>query len=499
MMDSPPGPYAELVDEYERYKHLEGASAVLQWDQYVTMPDEGAAARSEQLSTLSSLTQRQLTGSRLGGLLDDVDEAALSERRRAVVREIRREYERATRVPERIEAELSELRSAAHSAWNEAREADDFDVFAPHFEALVEKKREYANAVDPDAEPYETLVGEFFPQLEYETVERILRAVESELVPLLDRIRRSDVELDTDAIHGEYDDQAQLAAARELLDTLGYDWKRGRLDSVETPFTLGFPSDARVCTSTHESLYRTLWTTAHEGGHAFYALGLPDEEYGTPLGEDRGTFVSEAEASFWECHVFGRRGFWETFMPTLTESIPDLEATAAEAYESVTHVRERNPVWMEADELTGQLHILLRFEIERDLVNGDLAVEDVPEMWNAKTEEYFDITPESLAEGCLQDVHWAQGNFGYFPTYTLGHVLAAQVAAAMERDLGDVDELLREGAFDAVLEWHRDTLHRHGQRYTTPELIRRATGDDLSADSFVDYVTGKYADLYGLS
>ncbi|EMA17033.1 carboxypeptidase M32 [Haloarcula amylolytica] len=490
--------YDRLLEKYTEFNHLQSAKGVLEWDQYVMMPEGSTSTRSKQMSTLSSLAQNRITDSEFGELLDELDGDELSEEEQAVTREIRREYDKATRVPAKIEEELSELTSKAQSAWNEAKDSDDFSVFAPHLKSIVEKKREYANAINPDADPYETLVADFFPQVEYDTVERTLLKIENELVPLLKQIQESEVELNTDALHGDYDDDEQLAVARDLLELLGYDWSRGRLDTFDMPFTFGLPSDARICTWTDRSLYQTLWTTAHEGGHAFYAQGLPEDEFGTPLGEARGTFVHESQSSFWECHVFGNRAFWEAFLPSVTERFPDIDATPEEAYESVNSVRERNPLWVEADELTGQIHILLRFEIERDLINGEITVDEVPNVWNDRTEEYFGMRPETVEEGCLQDIHWSIGNIGYFPTYTLGHVLSAQVAAALERDIGDIGELIREGDFAALLEWQREHVHQHGQRYTTPELIRKVTGEDLSADYFIKYVSDKYTDLYDL-
>lgn len=498
MTDAEADPYAELLERYREVACLRGTLGVLEWDEYVTMPEGGGPVRNEQTSALSSLAQERLCDPAVGELLAELDDADLPAEERAVTREIRSEYETATRIPDELEAELSEVTAEARQAWTEAKEADDFGTFAPHLEAIVEKKREYANAIDPDSEPYETLVADFFPQVEYDTVERILFRLEDELLPLLESIRERDVELATEALHGDHDDDEQFTAARDLLDVLGFDWSRGRLDTFEQPFTFGLPSDARVCTWTDRSLYQTLWTTAHEGGHALYAQGLPAEAYGTPLGEKRGVFVDEAQASFWECHVFGHRAFWDVFLSTVAERFPDVDATPREAYESVNHVRERNPVWVEADELTTQLHILLRFQIERDLVDGDLDVEEVPAVWNDRTESYFGVRPDTVAEGCLQDIHWSIGRIGYFPTYTLGHVLSAQFAAAVERDLGDLGALIREEDFDALREWHRENVYRHGQRYTTSELVRRATGESLTADHFVDYVTEKYTDLYGL-
>lgn len=498
-MSGPPTPaYERLLDHYRRFTSLQGANATLLWDEYVTMPEGGRDIRSTQRATLETLAQDQLTGPEIEEAFETLDEDQLTDAEAANVREIRQEYERRATVPAAITEALSEAQSEAHPAWKEAKAADDFDVFAPHLREIVEKKREYALAVDPDADPYETLVGEFVPQLDFETVERTLREVRDELVPLLERIHEADASPNTDAVHGNYDGDEQFDAARDLLDRLQFDWDRGRLDTFDQPGTFGLPSDARICTWTDRSLYQTLYTTAHECGHGLYAQGLPEEHYGTPLGEDRGVFVNESQAAFWENHVFAHRAFWDDFLPELRARFPDVTATAQEAYESVNYVRERNPVWVEADELTGQIHVLLRFEVERELIEGEIAVEEVPAVWNERSAEYLGVRPETVAEGCLQDIHWAQGNLGYFPTYTLGNVLAAQIRAALERDLGAIGELIRDGALDRVLEWNRENVYQHGRRYTTPTLVRRATGAPLSADDFVDYTTAKYTDLYDL-
>jgi|AntDeeMetagen134_2_1112570.scaffolds.fasta_scaffold00513_4 carboxypeptidase Taq len=498
MSKSADKPYEALLDRYRRYSYIQSANGVLQWDQYVTMPEGGRNLRSNQMSTLTTLAQEQITDPEISELLEEIDDRLLTDDESAVVREIRREHDEATRVPTEIKEALSELTSEAHPAWNKAKYEDDFSVFAPHLERIVERKREYANAVNPDTEPYETLVSEFIPQLDFETVEQTVGAVKDGLVPLLNRIHQSEAELNTDAVHSDYEEDAQLAAARDLLDLFEFEWDRGRLDTFDMPGTFGFPSDARVCTWTEKSLYQTLYTTAHEGGHALYAQGLPEENSGTPLGKDRGILINESQAAFWENRVFAHRAFWEVFLPTLKERFPDIAATPQEAYESVNYVRERNPVWVEADELTGQIHILLRFEIERDLINGEIAVDEIPTVWNNKTEEYFGVRPQTLAEGCLQDIHWSQGNIGYFPTYTLGNAVAAQVTAALERDIGDVGELLCDGNIQRILEWNREAIHQHGQRYTTPELIQRVTGEPVSADDFVEYTTRKYTELYDL-
>ena len=240
-----------------------------------------------------------------------------------------------------------------------------------------------------------------------------------------------------------------------------------------------------------------LGSTIHEFGHASYTLGLPEEQYGTPLGKSRNMTVHESQSRLWENHVGRSRPFWQLFAPTVNEHL-GTDATPDALYEHANEVYDDNLIRVEADELTYHMHIVVRFEIERDLVRGDLDVSEVPAVWNDKMEEYLGVRPDTDAEGCLQDIHWTHGNFGYFPTYSLGSVLAAQLFAAAQDDLGDLDDDIEAGEFDRLYGWLNETVHEHGCRYTTPDLIREATGEAFTADYFLEYATGKYSDLYEL-
>jgi carboxypeptidase Taq len=240
-----------------------------------------------------------------------------------------------------------------------------------------------------------------------------------------------------------------------------------------------------------------LTATVHEFGHAFYNLGLPQDRWGTPLGESRDLSVHESQSRLWENHVGRTEAFWEHVMPTVREYF-DVDATPREAYESANQVYDDNLIRVEADELTYHLHIVIRFEIERDLIRGDLDVSEVPDVWNDKYEEYLGIRPETDAEGCLQDIHWSHGNFGYFPTYSLGSVMATQLFDAAESDLGDLTPSIRDGEFGDLHDWLRENVHQHGARYETNELVEQATGEPFSADAFVEYVRSKYGALYDL-
>jgi carboxypeptidase Taq len=481
--------YDELIKRIKKISNVGNAAGVLRWDQEVMMPEGGTPARSQQLSTLSSLKHDLLTDDRTGELLNEAEPEGEDER--AVLREVEREYRRGTRVPNELVEEISEATSEAHPVWASAKENDDFEEFAPILERLVELKREYADHVNPDVPRYEALFEEFEPYLGLETAESVLGTLRDELVPLVDDVLESDISPEPLPSVGE---EAQEKMVREALDVLGYDWERGRLDPAPHPFSTGTQFDARVTTRYSEDPLDALTSTVHEFGHATYTLGLPQGEYGTPLGEARDLTVHESQSRFWENHVARTRPFWEFFAPRFNETA-GVDVTPKEAYEAANTVEKRNPIRVEADELTYHSHILLRFEVERDLIEGDIEVDEIPQVWNEKHEKYLGFRPETDADGALQDIHWSHGSFGYFPTYSLGSVLAAQVDAAV-RDEIDVDERVRNGDFEGIRNWLRKGIHTHGKRYRTDELVRRATGEELSAEPFVEYAREKYVGIY---
>jgi len=495
-----PDAYEALLDRVRRWNTVGSAAGVLGWDQQVMMPEGGTPARSKQLSTLSSIRHDMVTDDETGALLTELADADLTGERAAVVREIRRDYERADAVPVELVEEISETSSEALQAWEAAKADDNFEAFAPHLEKHVELQREYAEHIDPDRDPYEVLFEEFEPCLSMERTEEILAELRETLVPMIDAIRESDADLAVDTFEGTFAEDEQEELARDALELVGYDFDRGRLDVSSHPFTAGNQFDCRVTTRFDESdPLGAVGSTIHEFGHAQYNLGLPQEQFGTPLGESRDLSVHESQSRLWENHVGRSRAFWERFLPIFQDHFPQTDdATVEDAYQAFNQVHEDNLIRVEADELTYHLHIVVRFEIERDLVRGDLAVEDVPEVWNDKYEQYLGIRPETDSEGCLQDIHWSHGNFGYFPTYSLGSVMAAQLFDAAESEIDDLDAKIAAGDFDDLQAWLGENVHEHGARYETNELVERATGEPFSADAFTDYVESKYGDLYDL-
>jgi carboxypeptidase Taq len=492
-----PDAYEGLLGEYRRISNIGHAQSVLNWDQEVMMPEGGTPARSQQLSTLSGLSHELLVEGEVGDHLDALEDAELTDERAAAVREVRREHDRNASVPTALVEEISGTTSEALPTWKEAKAEDDFSTFAPVLEDLLDLKREYAAHIDDSRDPYAVLFEDYEPYLGLDAAERVLGRLGEELPDLIDAVRESDADLADPFADGTFDTDTQEAVSRDILDTLGYDWDRGRLDTAPHPFSTGNVYDARVTTRFDEAEpLDAITATIHEFGHAQYTLGLPEDAYGTPLGEARDLTVHESQSRFWENHVGRTQAFWETFGPTLTDRF-GIEATPREIYQAANRVDPSNLIRVEADELTYHLHIVLRFEIERDLIQGDLDVSEVPAVWNDKMDEYLGIRPDTDTEGCLQDIHWSHGSFGYFPTYSMGSILAAQLEAAVRRDL-DVDGLVREGDFDPIREWLREHVHRHGARYRTDDLVEEATGESYTADYFLDYANAKYGSLYDL-
>ncbi|MDR9380815.1 MAG: carboxypeptidase M32 [Natronomonas sp.] len=502
---SPEDAYDVVLEKSQRILDLEKVDFLTRWDSDVMMPEGGAPARASQRSSIVAAQTRYRTDDDLGRALDVLEDADLTEDQAAIVREVRREYDVETSVPEDVNNRISTVASSAHEDWKQAKEANDWSMFAPSMSDVVDAWMDWAEHVDPDGDPFETLWTKrsgYHAQryIDLETVDRIFDELRDALVPLIGEIQDSDADLATDAFtaKGPYGIDTQRELCEETLNLLGLDWSRARLDTAPHPFSYGTQYDVRITTRFSEETPMTaLQGVVHEFGHTAYTHGLPQEHYGDPIGEPRGLGVHESQSRFFENHIARTKPFCELYMPTLREYFPQLDdVTPQEAYEAVNQVFEDNRIRVEADELTYHMHIILRTDIERALVADDIGIDEVPDVWADKMEAYLGIRPESDAEGPLQDPHWA-GQIPAFITYTIGSMFAAQLDVKMREDL-DVDELVREGEFDPIHDWLKERVHRHGQRYRTDELIERATGEPLTAKYFIDYARGKYGELYDL-
>jgi carboxypeptidase Taq len=492
-----PDAYQQLLDRVQRMTYLGDAGGVLSWDQQVMMPDGGAPARSKQQSALTSVWHDLLTDEETGELLEDVENADLTEEQQAVVRETCRSYEQEIRVPGELVEEITQTSSEAQQVWQQAKAENEFKEFAPTLETIRDLHIERAEHIDADRDPYQVMFEGIDPDLPLAHVEEIFADLREALVPLIEDLQAQDVDLADPFAGDTFDEDDQEALSRELLDELGYDWERGRLDTSPHPFTAGSQHDCRITTRFREDdPFGAVMATIHEFGHATYQLGLPQERYGTPLGQSRGR-IHESQSRFWENHVGRTKAFWDRYADTLNEYF-ETDATPQEIYEAANQLYPDNLIRVEADELTYHLHIILRAEVEKQFIAGEIDVQEIPGVWNEKMEEYLDIRPETDARGCLQDIHWTSG-FASFQNYTVGSVLAAQIDAALRDDLDEnVDELIRDGEFEPLMNWMNEHIHQHGQQYPTDELIERATGEPLTAEYFIEYAEEKFGELYGV-
>jgi carboxypeptidase Taq len=491
-----PDAYEQFIDRVERLTYLRNASGILRWDQQVTMPEGGVPARAKQSSALSAVTHDVLTDEETGDLLDELGDADLTPEQEAVVRETRRSYEEGSRVPGELVEEMTQTSSEAQQVWQDAKAEDEFDAFAPTLETIRDLHVERAEHVDSERDPYRVMFEGFDPYLTLDRVEEVFADLREALVPLIEALKSAEADL-ADPFDGEWDEDTQMALSRETVEELGYDFERGRLDTSAHPFTSGNQFDCRITTrfKPHEP-FDALMATIHEYGHASYQLGLPQEEYGTPLGQARWE-IHESQSRFWENHVGRTKAFWEYFTPILNDHL-GTDLSPQDAYEAANQIYPNNLIRVEADELTYHMHIILRTEVEKQFVAGEIDVDEIPQVWSDKMDEYLGIRPDTDAKGCLQDIHWTSG-FASFQSYTVGSVLAAQLDAAMREDLdADVDDLIRAGEFEPLLDWMTENVHRHGQRYPTDELIERATGEPLTADYFIEYAEDKFGELYGV-
>jgi carboxypeptidase Taq len=390
----------------------------------------------------------------------------------------------------------SRATSRALSVWTQARAKSDFAAFRPILEEIVDLKRQYAAAIDPDAKPYEVLFRDYEPWVGLDETRRNLAQLRDGLKPLIKRAASAPKA--PDAFAGRWPADAQQRFSLDVLRELGYDFQRGRLDVSAHPFSTGNVHDTRITTRYDEQHpLGALLGTIHEFGHSLYTQGLPREDFGTPLGDARDMAVHESQSRLWENHVGRSRAFWERWVGPMREAFPgNLKGVSAEDAWRAANVVEPSYVRVEADELTYHMHIALRFEVEEAVIGGAAQVKEIPHLWNDRMESDLGIRPPNDKLGCLQDIHWSHGSFGYFPTYSLGSMLSAQLFATFEREHGPAAPAIREGRHGPLRDWLREKVHRHGKRYKTDELVQRATGKPLGAEDFLAYAGRKYGELW---
>lgn len=480
------------------------AAAVLGWDQQTCMPAAGSGHRAAQASALSGVVHGKLTDSAYGDAI-----AFLSDNRekltpadRASVRVAARERDKALKLPVRLVEDLTRLEAEGLAAWQEARTKDDFSLFLPLFRHTVSLQREKADTIGWEDHPWDALHDDFEPGSTKVAVEAVFTPLREFTLRLLGRIRDSGHEPDDSVLSRDYDEKLQEQFSREVVSQFGFDFLRGRLDRAAHPFATSFGiDDVRITTRYDRNFLSTaVFGTFHEAGHGIYEQGIAREFDRSPVGQAVSLAVHESQSRLWE-NLIGRSApFWQFAWPRLSELFPQAlgNVSRTEFHRAVNTVRP-GLIRVEADEVTYNLHIMIRFELELALLDGSLDPAGVPEAWNGLYREYLGTVPPSDADGCLQDVHWPVGLFGYFPTYSLGNIMSVQLLHAHELHNPGLWDQVREGDFSHLLGWLRENVHRHGSLYEPAELLEKATGSALDTGPYLDYLESKYGRLYGFA
>ncbi|WP_124728282.1 carboxypeptidase M32 [Staphylospora marina] len=492
----------ELRARLREIQDLHSAVSILSWDQNTYMPPAGAEARGQQMATLGRLAHEKLTDPALGRLLEELREAEQSaspdDDDAALIRLTRREYEKAVRVPADFVSRFYAHSAKTHQAWVEARESDDFSKVAPYLEKTLEFSREYSSFFPEAKHVADPHIDRSDYGMKTETIRRLFGQLRDRLVPLVEEVT-SRPALSNACLLQSFPVDKQLEFCRFLIKELGYDFNRGRLDLSPHPFMIKFAhNDVRITTRAKEhDLSEALFSTIHETGHALYELGIDPAYEGTPLSDGTSSGVHESQSRLWENVVGRSRAFWTHYYPKLQETFPSQlgNVTLDEFYRAINRV-ERSLIRTDADELTYNLHVIIRFDLELELLEGKLSVRDLPEAWRERYRSDLGTLPPDDKNGVLQDIHWyADYIGGMFQGYTLGNIMSVQFFDAAVKDHPDIPERIRQGDVSLLHEWLKDRVYRHGSKYTAEEIIRRATGSDLTIEPYINYLTSKYREL----
>jgi carboxypeptidase Taq len=497
--------YEELIRRTRKESLLASCSELLGWDELTYMPDRGGAHRGEQMALLQGLYHAQATDPAIGELLNLLENSEFTHDGSSIsaanIREIGRAYRRATRVPRELVEELARVTTRAQREWEQARIEDDYRVFEPWLARVLALKREEAAAVASGLNLYDALLDEYEPGARGADLERLFQALRAEIAPLAAAIEAAPRQPATALLEQGYPIQAQAEFSRLLASSIGFDFASGRIDETVHPFCCSIgPGDCRLATRFHpDNVADGIFATLHEVGHGLYEQSLDPEHHGTPMAEVPSLGLHESQSRLWENNVGRSLPFWRHFFPLARQHFrPLLDSATLEQFHFAVNSVRRTPIRMTADEVTYNLHILIRFDLERALVAGELAPRDLPTAWNEAYSKILGLVPASDLEGCLQDGHWGSGLIGYFPTYTLGNLYAAQLFNQARAELVGLEEEFARGRFETLLEWLRDRVLRHGCRYSASALVERATGQPVDYRPFTSSLLTKYRELYRL-
>lgn len=492
---------AKFLGDLSRISALQHATSMIQWDAETEAPKNGVNFRAKNLGILTGEIYRIFSSDDMKNNISILEnESEIDEITKGILYETKKTIEKYSKIPSEELSKFNELRAKASVKWEEAKSKSDFEIFAPYLEELVSYLRKFVDYRGYKDHPYNTLLDDYEPGMTVEKLDQFFSAIRKKVVPLLERIKNSDKKMKNDFMSKSYNIEKQKEFSLYILEKLKFDLESGVLKESEHPFTLSLdPSDVRLTTHFYEDNFiSAIFSTIHEAGHAIYEQNIDKSLSGTALATGTSMGIHESQSRTYE-NVFGRNiNFWKHFYNDLIKSFNEqLDGISLnDFYEAINEVKP-SLIRIEADELTYSLHVMVRYEIEKALFEGKIEVKDLPSIWNEKMKEYLGIEPGDDGEGVLQDVHWAGGMFGYFPSYALGNAYAAQFEYTMRNEL-NLDKLLQDGKFDIILNWLREKIHKHGKLKTPNELIKEITGKELDPKYFVDYLEDKYSEIYSL-
>ena len=494
---------ARVYDKYkskmQKVADINHAIAVLSWDKEVNLPGDSAPHRSQQVATLAGLSHNEFVNKDFGMLLNRLSQMkSLSPKEVKNIAVTLDAYQKATKFSEAFVIRKSNIESAAYHSWLKAREANDYSVFKDALTDLVDLKKEEAKKLKKSDHPYDALLDIYEPGLTVAQLDPIFEGIKKDLKKLIKKINKTK-QVKNSFLRKKYDWNLQWEFGLDILENMGYDFNKVRQDLSAHPFTTSFsPTDVRVTTRVDENDFAyMLWSTIHEGGHALYEQGLSSEDYGLPSGSYISLSIHESQSRLWENHVGRSKAYWTNWLPILKADFPKnlKKVNLNKFYAGINRIAP-NLIRTEADELHYHFHVLIRYEIEKGLIEGSIDTDNLDKVWNEKYKEYFGISAKDANSGILQDVHWGHGSFGYFPTYSLGSFYAAQFFAQAQKDIPKLDKKLSKGKTGNLLFWLRENIHQHGRRYEADELCNRITGESLNVDHFLSYASDKFLNIY---
>ena len=480
---------------------LRSVLGILTWDQETIMPPGGGAFRAGQVATLAGLHHKWLVSDRYGDLIEEARNSASDSWEQADVREARRRHEKARKLPPSLVTELARTTTLAYDAWVAARRDSDFPAFSPWLTRILKLKRQEAECLKNGGTLYDALLDEYEEGATEDHLQQVFSRLRPRLTSLLERVQLSGKQPPSGLLKGQYPVEKQEQFGRLILTAMGFDWDSGRLDRSPHPFCAGLsPGDVRITTRYREEDFAVaIFGVIHEGGHALYEQGIDKERFGLPATTTISLGIHESQSRLWENQVGRSPSFWRHWYPILQRDFPgQLEGLGLDEFLRGINRVDAGLIRVEADEVSYGLHVILRFELERELLAGNLEVAELEEHWNRLMEEFLGVRPPDAASGVLQDVHWSSGLFGYFPTYLIGTIYATQFYQQALREIPDLEASIGQGNLSVLREWLRDRIHRQGKLYRAEELVKQVTGEPMNDGRFSDYLTSKYENLYDI-